>query len=313
MKHLIRILALVVAACANGQGLTDSSTSPITLSAGDLTATFADNTAYGEHHRARYNGISELRHASATDNLFVPAYAGFNLEHFFGGDFLEELFEPREHPMVLTQVDDRTVKLYQPPPPRSKVETSTLFTLVPPHYIDVEVDIILHDLSPFQHGYAGLFWASYIHQPEDMKIYFWGLENGEGDPTWVAASTPKHGVLSSHLHVEDDYQAYYAENFNTTLASNFSEHRYLEPFYYGLSGDMVYAIFFDRTEGIRFSQSPSGGGEGNPAWDHHLLIPDPQVAKIYTYRARLMYKPFKGGEDVREEFHQWWERVNRKK
>src|SRR5690606_9414641 len=104
-----------------------ASTSPITLEAGDLAVTFADNTAYGENHRERYNGISELRHKAAPENLFVPFYAGFNLEHFFGGDFLEELFEPREHPMVLSKIDDVTVRLYQPPPPRSKVETWTTF------------------------------------------------------------------------------------------------------------------------------------------------------------------------------------------
>lgn len=281
------------------------STSPITLSVGDLTAVFADNTAYGDHHLHRYNGVAELHHPSATGNLFVPKYAGFNLEHFFGGDFLEELFEPREHPMTLWKVDDRTVRLHQPPPPRSKVETTTTFTLVEPHYIDIEVEIVLHDLSPFRHGYAGLFWASYINAPESKAIHFRGISEDDPTPRWIEAYSPEHGVESSHLWIEDHFEAFYVENFNTTLANHFSKYRYLEPFYYGLRGGMVFGIFFDRAEGIRFSQSPTGGGDRNPAWDHHLLIPDPEVGKKYSYRSRLIYKPFVSPEDVQEEYERW--------
>ena len=65
----------------------------VTISAGDLTVTFADNSAFGKHHRAGYNGIAELRHKSQDENVFVPFYAGFNLEHIFGGDRLERLPE----------------------------------------------------------------------------------------------------------------------------------------------------------------------------------------------------------------------------
>ncbi len=281
------------------------SKSPITLKVGDLTAVFADNTAFGEHHRERYNGIAELHHPSASGNLFVPFYAGFNLEHFFGGDFLEELFEPREHPMVLSKESDRTVQLYQPPPPRSKVESTTVFTMVEPHYIDVDVEIILHDLSQFRHGYTGLFWASYINKPESKAIHFWGISEEDSTPRWIEAYSAEHGVESSHLHVDDDFEAYYVENFNTTLASHFSKYRFIEPFYYGRRGEMVFAIMFDRSEGIRFSQSPTGGGAPNPAWDFHLLIPDPEIGKKYSFKSRMVYKLFVSTEDIREEYRSW--------
>jgi len=281
------------------------SESPIILSVGNLTATFADNEAFGPVHKKRYNGIASLVHSSSTGNLFVPDYAGFNLEHFFGGDFLEELFEPREHPMVLSRVDERTVRLHQPLPPRSKVETIHDFKMVPPHFIDVSVKIILHDLSPFPHGYAGLFWASYIHQPERVAIHFWGTSLDNPQPHWIKALSETHGVKSSHLFIGDIFEPFYAPNFNTTLASHFSDYRYLEPFYFGRKGQMVYAIFFDRTEGIRFSQSPTGGGHGNPAWDHHFLIRNPKTGVAYEYLARLVYKPFVSAEDIREDYKNW--------
>jgi hypothetical protein len=68
---------------------------------------------------------------------------------------------------------------------------------------------------------------------------------------------------------------------------------------------MVFAILFDRSEGIRFSQSPTGGGDRNPAWDHHLLIPNPQVGKTYSYKSRLIYKPFVSAEDIQMEYRNW--------
>ncbi|MCA9447169.1 MAG: hypothetical protein KC931_08630 [Candidatus Omnitrophica bacterium] len=281
------------------------SESPITLQVGQLTAVFADNTAFGDQHRARYNGIAELHHASASGNLFVPLYAGFNLEHFFGGDYLEELFEPREHPMTLSQLDDHTVQLHQPPPPRSKVETTTTFRMAGPYYIDVDVEIVFHDLSQFRHGYAGLFYASYINAPEDKAIHFWGISEDDSNPRWITAYSPEHGVESTHTYVDDAYEPYYVENFNTTLANHYSKYHYIEPFYYGLRGDMVFAIMFDRTEGIRFSQSPTGGGEKNPAWDFHVLIPDPEIGKTYSFKSRLVYKEFVSAEDIRDEYVNW--------
>jgi hypothetical protein len=281
------------------------SCSPITLSAGNLTATFADNEAYGPVHKQRYNGISELLHRDAAENLFVPTVAGFNLEHLFGGDFLEELFEPRLHPMVLSQVDERTVRLHQSATPISRVESEHVFRMAPPNCIDVTVTFIFHDLAFFKHGYAGAFWASYINAPENRCQYFWGTTPGNPAPHWVESFSEKHGERSSHVFVREAFEPFFAENFNATLANHFSGNKFAEPFYFGLSGKMVYAIFFDRTEGLRFSQSPTGGGNTNPAWDHYFVVQNPEVGKHYGYRARVLYKPFITNDDVRAEFEAW--------
>jgi len=296
------LLCLALAAPAQEEVCTGG---PITVARAELIASFADNTASGEQHREGYNGIADLRHVSAKDNLFVPFYSGFNLEHFFGGDHLEELFEPREQPMVLTRVDDRTVRLHQPPTPRSRVETTTTFAMVAPHYIDAEVEVVFHDLREFRHGYAGLFWASYINAPESGAIHFWGICEDDPEPRWIEAYSPQHGVESTHLHLEDDFDAHYAEDFNVTLAKQYSKFRYIEPFYFGLRGEMAFAIMFDRTEGIRFSQSPTGGGGRNPAWDFHLLIPQPEVGKAYSFKSRIVYKAFESAEDIRDEYKKW--------
>ena len=277
----------------------------VALSAGDLRVVFVDNSAYGSTHRAGYNGIAELRHSGQDSSVFVPFYAGFNLEHVFGGDSLKELFEPRRNPMLLYKISDRQVALYQPETPLSHVESLTTFELVQPHYIDVTFQCIIHSKEFFKHNYAGLFWASYIHAPEDKHIYFWGRKKDESTDQWVSAFSKKHGVKSTHLYENDKENIYFAPNFNATLASHFSDYVYSEPFYFGRFHNMALAYLFDRAQGIRFSQSPTGGGAKNPAWDFQFIIPNFKVGKVYSFKARVVYKPFAGAEDIMAEYRNW--------
>jgi len=284
---------------------TASSSGSVTISAGDLTVTFVDNEACGKEHRAGYNGIARLTHAKQGENVFVPAYAGFNLEHIFGGDVMPDLFEPRHHPMRLRRLSTSAVELRQSPTPRSSVESTTRFTLVPPHSIDVEFRCVARDLTFFRHGYMGLFWASYIHAPEDRRVHFLGRGSGEAMSRWISADSARHGEASTHRGLSDPGEVFFAPDFNATLASHFSEWRFSEPFFCGRFRNMILIYMFDRARDVRFSQSPNGGGETNPAWDFQFLVRDVRVGTPYGYRARVVYKPFVSFEDAAEEFRQW--------
>ena len=55
---------------------------------GDLNLTIVNNMPFGSDHRAGHNGISNLLHPAQDSTPFAPYYAGFNLEHIFGGDSL---------------------------------------------------------------------------------------------------------------------------------------------------------------------------------------------------------------------------------
>ncbi len=277
----------------------------VRLNRGELDVVFADNSSYGAQHLAKYNGIAELYHSAQDSSIFVPAYAGFNLEHIFGGDSLTELFEPRVHPMELYQLSDTEVLLYQSATPFSAVESLTKFQLVEPHYIDVTLRLIILDDTFFKHNYAGFFWASYIHGPSDRKIYFQGSKVDMDSIGWVSAYSNEHGSESTHLSKQHKTPVYFATNFNATLASHFSNYEYLEPFYYGRFHNMVLAFMFNPANGIRFSQSPTGGGDKNPAWDFQLIIPVFEVGKEYSFQARLMYMEFEGAEEVHEEYYKW--------
>ena len=207
--------------------------------------------------------------------------------------------------MELYKVSIHEVLLYQSPTPLSGVESLTLFKLTDSHYIDVVFRFIIHDGSFFKHGYAGLFWASYIHEPGDKKIYFRGREEGSESVGWISAYSSEHGVQSTHIGNMEEDQVYFAPNFNAKLASHFSDYRYEKPFYYGRFHNMVLAYMFKPEKGIRFSQSPTGGGELNPAWDFQFIIPDFEVGQEYSFKARIMYKEFSGEKDVRDEFEDW--------
>jgi len=277
----------------------------VVLNVGNLHAVFADNSAFGAIHGAGYNGLASLRHTAEDSTLFVPRYAGINLEHIFGGDSLEQLFEPRKYPMSLFKKSETSVILYQEPTPFSGVESVTEFTLVPPHYIDVTFKCLFHNTRFFKHDYAGLFWASYIDRPQDKKIYFIGRKEFEKTANWIEAYSDKHGVKSTHRSVGDNSKLFFADNFNASLPKNYSDYRFLEPYYFGRFRNMVFAYLFEPGNHIRFSQSPTGGGPASPAWDFQFIISKPKTGKIYSFKLRAIYKTFISRENITAEYKKW--------
>jgi hypothetical protein len=278
----------------------------VTVENGDLKVIFVDNNSFGDSHKAGYNGIAALYHGKQGASPFVSSISGFNLEHIFAGDSLHEIFEPRKHPMKLVRKGKDEVLLYQSPTPKSGLESLTSFKVVAPHYIDITFRCVIHNDAFIKHNYLGLFWASYIHAPDDKKIYFKGFGGNVTEAGWIAAHSPRHGEKSTHIARNDYEEAFYfSHDFNVSLANHFSDYRYELPFYFGRFKNMVLAYLFDSSEVIRFSQSPTGGGRSNPAWDFQYIIPRPETQKEYSFRARIIYKPFNGRDDVLEEYQNW--------
>jgi hypothetical protein len=63
---------------------------------------------------------------------------------------------------------------------------------------------------------------------------------------------------------------------------------------------MAYVLIFRARDGIRLTQSPSGGGQGIPAWDFQFFISDYQVGHRYQMVMRAIYVPFESPEQVRK-------------
>lgn len=276
----------------------------VILQRADVRAVIVDNREVNDAvlpgHRAGYNGVASLSHAKRRENLFFPAVAGLNFEHIHDGTVQDRriLFEPRNAPMELRIVDANTAELYQKPSPHYGLESCTRYRLLDDGAIEMSFECIPRRPA-FTNGYVGLFWASYIHQPESLDIHFRG--HGANDPPaakWIRGVTPAHGQLSTHLASDDRRQFAHDPAFPLTLVFNLSNYRYREPWYFGVSHGMAFVQMFRPKDQIRISQSPSGGGKGNPAWDFQFLIPGYEVGRRYQMVMRAMYVPFESPEQI---------------
>lgn len=273
----------------------------------ELRCMIGNNTAW-QNHKKGYNGIFQLTSIHQAETLFVPQYASLNLEHYFdASDRVKDrsiLFEPRQSPMQFQKLDDRTAMLLQPPTSFWKVESTTLFRLVDPYYIDVTFRCTPQE-EIFEGGALGVFWASYINSPLDKSIYF---RRKEGDHLcWQQFCTQYHNHDSTIPHVDDSFVWTFSPSTPIHLFTQISPIRYAEPFYYGRFRNMVYIMLFKSPSGVRFSHSPSGGGLNDrsddtcPAWDFQWIVPAPEKGKEYCFEYRIVYKKWKNRDSVLQE------------
>lgn len=305
------LAAASIGRTATARNANDPPPNHVTLRAGDLTAVIGANGAGGEH-RSGYNGVWSLKHAAATRSLFVPSYAGLNLEHIVTGAPMptrELRFEPRFAPMSVRAVDETTAELHQPPTPVTHVESWTRFHLDAGNAVDMEFRCVPRQ-DVFPHGYLALFWASYINAPLDKSLYFLGgLDDRSG--LWTQFCTQWHNDQSTVRHRDDDFEMTFDPNESDALYKNLSRFRYDRPFFYGNFEDLMWQVMFDRPEGIRFTHSPSGGGRNdqrattNPAWDFQLVIPDPQVGEEYGFRVRTVLRPRSSRDELLRTYENW--------
>jgi hypothetical protein len=57
---------------------------------------------------------------------------------------------------------------------------------------------------------------------------------------------------------------------------------------------------FRRQDNIWIVQSPTGGGQTNPAWDFQWFSPDVQVGKRYGFTMRAAYLPFNDRKKIEQ-------------
>jgi len=169
-----------------------------------------------------------------------------------------------------------------------------------------------------KHGYIGVFFASYIHAPQDPALQFIGRTRpGRGDttPRWIRHVPEAHGVAANHRPAGSNWDPPLDEGFNISLVKGISDFEYLYPFYFGRSGQNLFVLMFERSgpDGeLRFAQSPSGGGAGNPAWDFVYFRRRYEVGREFRFRVRAVYRKFTSAEEAVRLYERWsGERVQR--
>ncbi len=279
----------------------------VVLERGDVRAVIVNNEAVDDSvlpgHRAGYSGVASLTHRQCRENLFVPAYAGLNFEHIHDGTVQprEILFEPREATMTITRAGQDAAELHQPPTPHWQFESRLRYELLEDGVIEMTLECIPRARA-FKNDYIGLFFASYIHQPESRDIHFLGVpaDQSSAKPQWIRGVTPAHGSFPTHLAVDDSRSFAYDPDFPLSLVFNLSNNRYSEPWYYGVNRGIAFVQMFRPSDEVRLSQSPSGGGQGNPAWDFQWFIPRYEVGRSYRFVMRAAYLPFTSRDQIVE-------------
>jgi len=262
----------------------------------ELTIEFADN-AETPDRRAGMNG-AVIRHRLDTEPLFAPGLAGLNFEHVFDGqqDERELHFEPRRAPCELQPLADGSgVTLIWPPTPQWGLAARIVLHAVEPDMIDAEYAFT--PIRPSAKGdLLGVFFADYMNQPAELGYRFWGREVGSSEERVIAYASPEHGTESTHRWAnEPDYPPMGAISAHWMYAS-FSRYAFTRPYFWGEVRGLTALWMLDPPDGLRIAHSPSGGGQGNPAWDYIFLMPGYEVGRTYRWRSRLVYRKMAGQE-----------------
>jgi hypothetical protein len=276
----------------------------VRLKRGPIELVLVDNQAHvideAPKHRAGYNGVAVLKHEQQPRTPFVPEVSGLNFEHIHDGTLrgLVEKFEPRVFPMQLRRIDEFTYELHQPPTKNTKLESCGRYTLLPDGTIEYTFECIPR-ADTYRKKFIGLFWASYMHGPDDMSIFFPGRErDGTGKTRLINNVTPEHGTEATHPPAELARRPEIDADFPLKLVGGTSKYVQTGDWYYGICRGMAFVQVFRPRDKLWIAQSPSGGGKGNPAWDFQWFLHDYKVDEAYGFTMRAAYVPYESPEQI---------------
>jgi len=241
----------------------------------------------------QYCGLWSLTSKQRQFSCFGNSYAGL-----IPGDL-------RGKAVTLEVVDESTVALVHKADDAWASDGRATYRIVGPNCI--EHTLTIRDARSFltAQGYREVSWCSYMNCPEDPTLHF--RSGGQ----WTAYLSPEHGVGSriAPSYIEQREAVPPQDERRSPFHVNWAPITFDEPFYYGRLGHMLLLFVFDNPTDLRFFCSPSGGGgsllpgQSCPAWDFLWIIPADRYAPEtdYTFRLRLIYKPFVSEEDVLEE------------
>ena len=272
-------------------------------------------------------GFQPLVHtAFPHQNLYRDEGVGLNFEHILNGTTADRdinRFTPRRDPRsVVSHAEYDASIIHRAQDSTWRIESEMRYVLQEENAIDMTFTVTLHE-DRFPLGYVAFMWASYMKRTRERRIHFYGTQDGHegwvsfGDATEEAEEGFETGTISA-VGVPD---LPYETDADTLNILENRHKKFIQPFYYGLvdgDGDlsteddtMVYIMMFDQIDPIRFAmwnftQTKDGNRDPHcPAWDWQFVIRNPAINHPYGYRARVVYKPFAGRDDVFGEYERW--------
>ena len=230
------------------------------------------------------------------------------------------MFTPRKDICTVhRQTDYSVIIIHQAQHSAWDMDSEMKYIFSGEYTIDMEFKVTPRQ-NRFPLNYVAFMWASYMNCTFDRRIYFIGSNRGKEG--WVAfGETTKDGFETGTIAYNEMSPLPYEKDTKTLNIIENKEKKFILPFYYGLvhgSGrsdcekdTMVYIMMFDQKESVRFAlwnfllNSEGKPDTHSPAWDWQFVIREPRIDEVYVYRARLVYKPFKGRNEVQEEYAKW--------
>lgn len=269
-------------------------------------------------------GFNPLTHGRYPDqNLFLDKAIGLNFEHILNGTARDKAinkFTPRLDRCSIHRLADAGASIVHAAEDSTwAIESEMRYVFSGSDAIDLEFTACPRE-DRFSLGYVAFMWASYMNRTRERRIHFYGEMDGEEG--WVSFGDPTpNGFETGTVSAVGVPDLPYEEGAETLNLIENARKKFLYPFYYGLvDGDgrlettddtMAYIMMFDQRDPIRFAmwnfyRDEAGHPDAHsPAWDWQFVIRNPVVGRRYGYRARVVYRPFAGQEDVASEYHRW--------
>ena len=272
-----------------------------------------DAVAFPFERSNGYNGVRQLYSRNGPkENIFGTGWgSSLNFEFVYntsGAKMTPRWVEGKMgSPPTLSQlarIDNNSVRLKTEVQTPHRIDVSTTFTLTAPHYIDLQTTAIVHS-NPLKKDWLGLFWASYIHEPENKTTYFRGRRDRNSPVEWIESLGEKPLNPRAFASEKEEELLPNEPNPDGRLFHNIRPVRYVEPLFFGRWRNMMLQMMFQAENSLRFAIQPTGGGLKNPAWDFALVIKNCEPLTPYTFSARVVFKPFVNHEDALNEYKQW--------
>ena len=326
MCIFVFIAMLIPGILHSGKDVTDKINRSFHLSNGYFSAIIHDNEANKERQGSGFNPLTHFLYPE--QNIYRDKDVGLNFEHIMNGaaaDAEISMFTPRRDICSVHQLSDSSASIIHKAKHSSwNIESEMRYKFSGKYHIDLEFRVILRE-NKFPLDYIAFMWASYMNCTFDRRIFFIG--NKEGKDEWVAfGEETDNGFETGTIGYSGADHLPYEEGSKTLNIIEHPEKKFIFPFYYGLahgsgrvesqSDTMVYIMMFDQKESIRFAMwNFAKNSEGkpdthSPAWDWQYVIRKPQIDMEYSYRARVIYKPFAGRDDMVEEYKNWMSKKN---